>query len=254
MNAVQEMESLMFKPLVTLIRGSANRTVDAIVDSNALTILDQQIRESAAVIEGSRRTLALAIAQERQEQTRLQQLKNEIADLETRAMAAVEDGRDDLASEAAEAIATIEDEYEASSRAQEAFAKQGRKLRQGLRVAERRLRDLERGRRVARTNEATRSLSDRGLPITNSQRNALSEAEDTLQRLQSRQTELAEATRALEELDTDETPKTISEKMAAEGFGPPVRSRAEDVLKRLKSDAQTKNTESAVGPKERSEK
>lgn len=224
----------MFKALMTLMRGTANEAVEAVIDSNALTILDQQIRESSAVIEKSRKTLALAIAQERREQDRTAQLKSEIADLETRAREALQAGREDLAGEAAEAIAVLENEHEGACRAQESFARESQRLRTALRVAESRLRELERGRRIAKTNEAALKLRDQGLPLTVSQRTVISEAEDTLARLQVRQGELVDATQVLAELDPQEGAGTISEKMADAGFGPPIRTRAQDVLDRLK--------------------
>ena len=201
----------MFKTLVTLMRGTANEAAEAVIDSNALTILDQQIRDSSAAIEKSRKTLALAIAQERREQDRTEQLKSEIADLETRAREALQAGREDLAGEAAETIAVLENEYDGAARAQENFARESDRLRRALRVAESRLRELERGRRIAKTNEAALRLRDQGLPLTISQRTVITEAEDTLARLQVRQSELVDATQVLAELDPQEGAGTISE-------------------------------------------
>lgn len=227
----------MFKALMTLVRGTANEAAEAVIDSNALTILDQQIRDSSAVIEKSRKTLALAIAQERREQDRTEQLQSEIADLETRAREALQAGREDLAGEAAETIAVLENEHEGATRAQETFARESHRLRRALRIAESRLRELERGRRIAKANEAALKLRDRGLPLTISQRTVISEAEDTLARLQVRQGELIDATQVLAELDPQDGAGTISEKMADAGFGPPIRTRAQDVLNRLKGQA-----------------
>ena len=226
----------MFRAFMTLVRGTANEAAEAVIDSNALTILDQQIRDSSAAIEKSRKTIALAIAQERREQDRTEQLQSEIADLETRAREALQAGREDLAGEAAETIAVLENEHEGATRAQQTFARESHRLRRALRIAESRLRELERGRRIAKTNEAALRLRDRGLPLTISQRTVISEAEDTLARLQVRQNELVDATQVLAELDPHEGAGTISEKMADAGFGPPIRSQARDVLDRLRGD------------------
>lgn len=73
-------------------------------------------------LERAKRALAVAIAQDSQEGQRLDATRARIEDLETRAVAAIEGGRDDLANEAAEAIATLEAERDASATARALFA------------------------------------------------------------------------------------------------------------------------------------
>ena len=80
----------MFKSIVTIFRGRAAEAGEALIDANAMTILDQQIRDCATAIETTRRTLALAIAQERQEEARLEKLSSRRDALEARAGAALD--------------------------------------------------------------------------------------------------------------------------------------------------------------------
>src|ERR1700750_981136 len=98
----------MIKTWVTLMRGAAAQAEEEFADRSALLILDQQIRDSAAGIERSKRALALAIAQDESEGKRLEATLKRIADLEERTVAALAGGREDLAGEAAEAIAVME--------------------------------------------------------------------------------------------------------------------------------------------------
>jgi len=225
----------MLKSLLTLVRGTTNRAVDKTIDQNALLILDQQIRDCGDAIGTARKALAVAIAQDRREQDRIGKLQHEISDLETRAAAALEAGQDDLAMEAAETIAALGNEHDAASKAQSCFAGECQRLRGIVRSAEQRLRDLERGRRTATTNEAVLKLRDKGLAAGESHKNTLSEAEATLARVQSRQCELDQATSVLEELETETSPTSIADKMAEAGFGAPTQTRARDVLERLKA-------------------
>ena len=118
----------MFKSLLTLLRGTANSAAEATIDQNALLILDQQIRDCGAAINRARRALAVAIAQDRQEQMRLGRLEVQIGDLEERATQALNADREDLAIEAAEAIASLENERDASAKAQANFAKEHQQL------------------------------------------------------------------------------------------------------------------------------
>lgn len=225
----------MFKSLLTLMRGTANSAVEATIDQNALVVLDQQIRDCGGAVNKAQKALAVAIAQDRQEQTRLENLEGQIGDLEERATQALNAEREDLATEAAEAIAALENERDAMAKAQASFAKECQRLRDIVRTSEQRLRDLERGRRTAKTNDAVLKLRDKGLVAGESHLNRLSEAEATLEKLQSRQSELDHATGVLEELEAETNPKTITEKMADAGFGTPTRKRATGVLERLKA-------------------
>src|ERR1043165_5843535 len=101
-------ETPMLKTIVTLVRGAAFRAEEELSDRSALLILDQQIRDSAAGIERAKRALAIAIAQDEAEGKRLETTLARIADLEERAVAALSGGGDELAAEAAEAIAVME--------------------------------------------------------------------------------------------------------------------------------------------------
>ncbi len=228
----------MFKSLLTLVRGTANSAFEATIDQNAILILDQQIRDCGASIRKARKALAVAIAQDRQLQSRVEILNAQIGDLEERAIQALKAGRDKLTAEAAEAIASLENERDAASKALLNCTKETDRFHSIVRSSEQRLRDLERGRRTAKTNDAVLKLRDKGLMTEQNYLNTLSEAEATLARLQSRQCELNYATEVLEELEAETNPKTITEKMADAGFGPPTQKRANDVLKRLKSKSE----------------
>src|SRR5262249_33812412 len=119
----------MFKTVLTLIRGSAASAGEELESRTALLILDQQMRDSAAAVERAKRALALAIAQDQQEGRRLDTIKTQIADLEVRAVAALEGGREDLAKEAAEQIAALEADRDAATTARALFSAEIARLR-----------------------------------------------------------------------------------------------------------------------------
>ena len=54
----------MFKTVFTLFRGSVAVAEEVLEDRTALLILDQQMRDTAAALDRSKRALALAIAQD----------------------------------------------------------------------------------------------------------------------------------------------------------------------------------------------
>ena len=223
----------MFKTVLTLFRGSVAAAEEELEDRTALLILDQQLRDAAAAVERSKRSLALAIAGDQQEGRRLDTTNARIADLEVRATAALDGGREDLAREAAQAIANLEADRDAAMTARALFATEIGRLKRHVSSAEARITELDRGRRIARASEAVRALRRGGIEAARPYESTLPEAERTLRRLRDRQIEAQAADDALFELDAATGPLAAAEKLAEHGFGPRLKSTADDVLARL---------------------
>ncbi|WP_065751830.1 PspA/IM30 family protein [Bradyrhizobium paxllaeri] len=223
----------MFKTVLTLFRGSVAVAGEELEDRAALLILDQQMRDAAAAVERSKRSLALAIAGDQQEGRRLDATNARIADLEVRATAALDGGREDLAREAAQAIANLEADRDAAMTARTLFATEIARMKRQVSTAEARITELERGRRIARAAEAVRNLRRGGIEAARPYESTLPEAENTLKRLRERQIEAQAAADALVELDAASGPLATAEKLAEQGFGPRLKSTADDVLARL---------------------
>jgi phage shock protein A len=223
----------MFKTVFTLFRGSVAVVEEELEDRSALLILDQQMRDAAAAVERSKRSLALAIAGDQQEGRRLDVTNARIADLEVRATAALDGGREDLAREAAQAIANLEADRDAAMTARTLFASEISRMKQQVANAEARITELDRGRRIARAAEAVRALRRGGIEAARPYESTLPEAENTLKRLRARQIEAQAASDALIELDAATGPLATAEKLAEQGFGPRLKSTADDVLARL---------------------
>jgi len=228
----------MFKVLLTLFRGSVAAAEQEVVDRSALLILDQQIRDAGGALDRARRALGVAIAQDEAEGKRLDSTLARLADLEERASAALAAGRDDLATEAAEAIALMEADRDAIRQARATFAAEAAQLKTAVANATHRLADLERGRRIAQAAEAVRRLkAGCGTPgsVANT---ALADAEATLKRLRERQSEDAAAEAALESLDPAKSSGAVASRLEAAGFGRRTRPTAADVLERLRRRAE----------------
>jgi phage shock protein A len=227
----------MLKTIVTLVRGASFRAEEDFADRSALLILDQHIRDAAAAIERAKRALAIAIAQDEAEGKRLDTTLARIADLEERAVAALHGGREDLADEAAEAIAVMEADRDAIREARATFAREIAQLKGTLRKSTQRFAELERGRRIAHAAESVRRLKAGGGLGTPSGATALADAEATLRRLREKQAEDAAADQAYEAFDNEAKPASIAEKLESAGFGTRTRPTAASVLERLKHKA-----------------
>jgi len=224
----------MLKMFLTFVRGGAAIAEERFADRNALLILDQQMRDAAAAFERAKKALAIAIAQDRQETERLAAGSAHIADLENRVTAALTAGDERMAREGAEAIATLEADREAAAGAQALFAAEILRLRRHVAEAQARIVELDRGRRLARASEAVRQMRQGRIEPGAAHEATLAEAEQTLKRLRERQVEAEAAETALDELD-GAAAASVTEKLAAKGFGPRLRTTAEDVLERLRS-------------------
>jgi len=224
----------MFKTLTTLIRGAAAKAEEDFADRHALLILDQQIRDAASATEGAKRALSIAIAQDESEGKRLEATLKRIADLEERATAALADGREDLATEAAEAIALMETDRDAIKESRRAFAADVAQLKTAVANAGHRLAELERGRRIALATESVRRLKTRTGVGGSAGSAALAEAERTLKRLRERQVEETAAAAAYDALAPGLNPDATASRLEAAGYGRRTRATAADVLDRLR--------------------
>lgn len=221
----------MFKQVITLFRGTANEAVQDFTDRHSLTILRQQIHDAGRTVEAARKAVAIAIAQNKQEQNQYDKLVERIRDLESRTLIALEKGEDEVAHQAAEAIAMLENERDTSKQAIDRFKVEIERLRKRVHESESRLRQLKHGLRIADATDKTQRIRDVEPVKTAS---SLDEAEETLLRLRVRQQQIDATAEVMEEMATEATSEQIIEKLAEKGCGDKLRTGADDVLERLR--------------------
>ena len=226
----------MFKQFVTLIRGTAHERTETVLAPHGQTILRQQIRDCAQALASARYALAVAEAQHKMEVQQFERTLARIADLETRTIDALNQGKEALATEAAESIALLEAERDVSLKAQENFSREITRLKTVIRNASFRLKELEHGEKLTAATAKAQRLRERG---QGSAFSTFKEAEETLARLKARQTQFDFTMDALDELEMENNPTTIAEKLAAAGCGPTIKTTAQDVLKRLEAKRAT---------------
>lgn len=224
----------MFKQLVTLVRGRAADTSQTILDANALALLRQQMREAAHGVDQSRKAVAVVMAYSEREKASLKSIGAQIADLETRALEALENGREDLATGAASTIAKLETERDITLKAIETYQSQITRLKQCLSESENCLRELKQGQHLAEANAKAYRVSGVAPSDTT---NGLKDAKSTLNRLQEQQEYAQAKANALAELSINESAEDITKRLAEGGFGAPQKTDANSVLERLKKKA-----------------
>lgn len=217
----------MLKTLTLILRGTSAQAAEDLADKNALLILDQHIRDAGAGLDRARRALAIAMAQDAAEVKRLEGVQAKIEDLEIRARAALTGGREDLALEAAQALADLEADRTSGEAAHASFLRESHKLRAMVANAERRLAELERGRRAARASEAVRRLRAGGTTTGVGDAGSLRDAEAVLKRLRDRQLEDEAADDALDAFDgafgAESSPRNWKQRVSARAPDRPQR-------------------------------
>ncbi|WP_341485974.1 PspA/IM30 family protein [Thioclava sp. GXIMD4215] len=225
----------MFKFISTLVRARSHDAAEALSDANAMSILRQQLRDATQGLEAAKRSVAVTMAYAEREKTNAQRIEAQLADLETRACAALAQDKLDLAQEAAEVIAQLEEERAVSQQAIATYTAQIRKLREEMSLAEQRLRALQRGKQLAEATDRTQRLRGAAPAGVVS---SIAEAEATLKRLQDRQSLTESTETALAALSLPNEAETTRDRLAAAGCGPAQKSSASAVLDRLKAKAQ----------------
>jgi phage shock protein A len=196
--------------------------------SSPMASLERSIAAARRAHTSARRTLAVAMAEEARETERRTNLAAKAGDLEERALEALCAGREDLATQAAEAIASMATDINASEQAALRFAAEVALARREVDAQRRRLSDLDRGRRLARIGNAMTATTD----ISASGLDSFSEAEAALAQVVA---DNHDARAAREEMAPPA--EYLIERMSAAGFGEGVNVRASDVLARLRAAA-----------------
>ncbi len=224
----------MFKTLATLINGANARAEDRVRDAFAIELIDQKIREADTSLRAAKATLATLIQRQRSEERQKASLDARLRDLTARATEALHASREDVAIEAAAAIATMENE--AAIRAETLARLDGKtlRLRTSIEEGHRRIIDLKQGAIQARAVRREQDIQSR-LNATNSSTSSAAEAEELIARVLGRDDPFEQG-QILRDIDRDLNHDSIVDRMADQGFGPATRATAVSVLARLKSN------------------
>lgn len=226
----------VWSKLLTALRGGANELGEAVVDSQALRILDQEIRDADVELRQSRAALAEILAKQKLASERVSKGEAKVAEYEGYALKALDAGDEALATEVAEKIACLEAELNADREQAAAFGESMARLRQSVSLAEGHIRRLK---QQVDTVKATESVQRAQMAVA--QRHGGSEARlhtavESLERIKQRQAERAARFEADAELAAEQPDASLESKLKAAGIVADSSSAA-SVLERLRSKA-----------------
>ena len=220
--------------VATAVRGGVSEAGEAIVDKQALRILEQEIRDADNELGRSKDALTGIIAKRKLADKKVDSLKSSLTEYEGYAMKALDKDDDGLAVEIAEKIAGLETELLGEEGLAKAFSESEGQLRKTVGQTEANLKRLKQQVDTVKATESVQrsqaAVAARHSGAGSSMRSAL----DSLDRLKSKQAERAAKFEAASELAESTEEVSLDAKLKAAGIVDGGASGG-DVLARLKA-------------------
>lgn len=221
----------MFGTLKTLMIGANARAEEHVRQVYSIELIEQKIREAQDGLKSAKYALAGLIQRARSEARLIATLNTRVTDLMARAGEAMAAGREDMAAQAAQAIADMENEIEVRRETLSRLESRILRLRASVETANRRIIDLKQGAIAAKAVKREHDVQSR-LGRTLTQDSAIDEADALIKSVLGRDDPL-EQREILNEIDQDLSHEGVADRMAAAGFGTASKTTAADVLKRF---------------------
>ncbi|MEG3152115.1 PspA/IM30 family protein [Sphingomonas sp. ZT3P38] len=220
----------IWSKLFTLGRAAGNEAASAVVDANALRILDQEIRDADKAQGKARDDLAGLVARRRILEAEVMSFQAQIAKYEGSARVAVDKGNMDLARQVAQRIADLEQDISMKAPQVADMRQAEEQIHTAIAATDRKIEQLRREVDVVKVNESVQKAQ--ATVAASGAGNSLGSAADSLARIRERQMIRGEKLRAAGELEDRRTGADLDEKLRLAGILPG-QSSADDVLARL---------------------
>ena len=222
----------MLSKLSALFRGTAHEAGQAVVDANALKILDQEIRDADTAQGKARDDLAGLVARRRMAEGELSSFRDQIAKYESSTRAALSQGKTDLAREVAGRIAELETEIGTRGPLIEGMKEAETRLRTAIASTDQKIETLRREIDIVKVNESVQRAQTSVALQSAGAHSRIGSAADSLQRIKQRQAVQEERLRVGQEFEDKRTGADLDAKLKEAGILPGHAS-ADDVLARL---------------------
>ncbi|MGQ7248807.1 PspA/IM30 family protein [Halomonas sp. V046] len=208
----------VWKKLFSAAKGGVNDVAEAAADSQALRILDQEIREAKEELRRSNHALTQIIAKRKLAEQKTQSLEQAVADYETHARSASQKGDTDLALECAAKVTELRAQGDTERQFAATFAQSETTLRNNIRQANDNLRRMEQQVDIVKATEsvhkAQASISSRHLGANSKMKTAA----ESLGRIQQRQQQHQAEIEAASELALDESGSSLEHRLSEAGI------------------------------------
>lgn len=221
----------VWKKLVTAIKGGATEAAQSVVDSQAIRILEQEIREAKEELRKSDHARTQILAKCKLAQQKVDSLQKSIEEYEAHARKAVDSDRQ-LALDCAQKVSELREEQASEQTYLDQFKQSETKLANNISQAKANLRRLEQQVDMVKATESVQkaqvAVSSRHVGANSKMKTAT----ESLQRIQEKQNLRNAELEAAEELATNESTDDLEKRLASAGIKGG-NSSADDELARI---------------------
>jgi phage shock protein A len=208
----------VWKKLITAVKGGANEAAEAIADSQALRILDQEIREAKEELRRSDQSLTQIMAKRKLAEQKTASLQGSMSEYEGHAIKASEQGNQQLALDCAQKVADLRAQMDTEQQYVSQFQKSEQMLRQNISQAKNNLRRMEQQVDMVKATESVQkaqtAVSSRHVGANSKMKTAA----ESLNRIQDRQKERQAQLEAASELAADESGDELEKRLQDAGI------------------------------------
>lgn len=224
---------MSLRKIWTALRGAVNEGTEAVVDSQSLRILDQELREAKSELKACDENLTKIMAKRKLAENKVNSLRADIENYSNHAIAASEKGDESLAIECAERVAELESQLEMEQGLLEGFLNSERSLKSNIAKAKANVRRMEQQIDQVKATESVQkaqvAVSTRHTGANSKVKTAL----DSLDRIKNKQQQRSAELEAAEELAADESGSSLEGKLKAAGITPGGQASGSDKLAQL---------------------
>jgi len=223
-----------FSKMMTAFSGLGNEMGEAIIDTQALRILDEEMRDAKVHLDQAKENLAKVMAEQMGVEREVKQLRKRINEYEEYVMQALDKGDENLANEIATKIADLENELEAQQSVLDGYNASLTQLKQTIRNTERNIKSMQREISVVKTTEKVQEASSAAAAKFSGSNTALRSATDSLERIKKRQQKRSDQMTAAMQMQQEESGDDLQDKLRKAGI---VKGNASSnaVLERLRA-------------------
>ena len=220
--------------MFTALKGGATEAGQAVVDHQALRILDQEMRDADKELNAAKSQLTEVMAQRRSVEREAARLRSAIAEHEDYAAKALDKGDEALATEVAERIAQFEDELKLQEQAYAQYDSGVNQLKRSIKATERNIAAMKRQVSMVKATERVQKASAAANARFSGTTTSMTSASESLERIKKRQQERADRMEAAAQLASEteggDLERRLKEAGIVSGGG-----GASDVLARIKA-------------------
>ncbi|NOQ14130.1 MAG: PspA/IM30 family protein [Methyloprofundus sp.] len=225
----------IWSKVITALRGSANEAGEAIADTQALRILDQEIRDATEELQVSQESLVEMMAKQKVAEQKCTTLNSKITEFEDYALQVLEKNNDEpLVLELAEKFAELGKQLNSEQNVYHDYSDSVNSLRNATKQADRNIKHLKHQLETIRATENVQRAQAAVAQRHSASTSRLSTAMDSLERIKEKQTLKNAQLNAEQELAEDISDDSLKDRLEAAGIVPESLTGTA-VLARLKS-------------------